>query len=223
MMKWKKVGIYLGSLVILAFMFSFCYLFSYEKALNDFNSSSTEQNSELVSYLKELTEDKTEASAGVKESAQVDTTSEARVMPDTVYKLETYDITTNTTTTEVLNPPGKFIGLSRDELISLLAEEMQDMSLSEYQKGLVSYVLISFSEKEIVLRKSYNAELIQNKYYLAIYDGEVIVYYSDKKTIYERTGIEAACLSDKAQSELSLGKYVKDEAELYSLLESYSS
>lgn len=220
-MKWRKAGIYIGCLLGLAFMFSFCYYFSYDRALNEFNSRSVEQNHELISYLQDLTSE--DAKASVKDSTQTSSSTEARVMPDTVYKLETYDITTNTTTTELLNPPGKFIGLSRDELISLLAEEMQDMSLSEYHKGLVSYVLISFSDKEIVLRKSYNPELIQFKYYLAIYDGEVIVYYSDKKTVYENTGIEANCLSEKAQSELSIGKFVKDEAELYSLLESYSS
>lgn len=222
-MKWRKVGIYLGCLFSLVFIFSFCYYFSYRDALSDFNKKSIEQNNELVAYLKEITSDKLTVAAGVKDSTQVDTTQEARVVPETVYKLQTYDMKSNTTMTEVLNPPSKFIGLSREELITLLADEMQSLSLEEYQKGLVSYVLISFSDKEIVLRKSYNPDLIQFKYYLAIYDGKVIVYYSDKKNIYEYTGIEATSLSEKIQVELSLGKYVKDEEELYSILEGYSS
>ena len=54
-------------------------------------------------------------------------------------------------------------------------------------------------------------------------NGIVIVYYSDKKTVFDYTGIEAATLSDKNQSELSLGKYVKDDDELYALLEGYTS
>lgn len=222
-MKWRKLGIYFGCLFSLVFIFSFCYYLSYESALSDFNSKSVEQNNELVAYLKEITSDKSQVSAGTKDSTQVDTTREAKVVPETVYKLQIYDMKSNTTTTEVLNPPSKFIGLSREELITLLADEMQNVSLEEYQKGLVSFVLISFSEEEIVLRKSYNPDLIQFKYYLAIYDGKVIVYYSDKKTIYEYTGIEAIELSEKIQAELSLGKYVKDEEELYSILEGYSS
>jgi len=221
-MKWNKVGMCVGSLAILAVVFSFCYMFSYEKALDRFNKSSTRQNKELVTYLKELTEDSKQVSSNGEE-VSVYAAKEARVMPDTVYQLEAYDITTNTTTTEKLNPPGKFIGLTRDELINLLAEEMKDMSLEDYQKGLVSYAVISFSKDEIILRKSYNPELVQYKYYLAIYDGEVIVYYCDKKTIYEHTGIQAEYLSEKAKTELASGKYVKDEMELYSLLESYSS
>lgn len=222
-MNLRKAGISFGFLVALIFMFSFCYYFSYERALDEFNLKSIEQNSELIPFLTELTKEQFEEHSESMDSIPVDVAKEPRVKPETVYKLETYDIATDSTETEVLNPPGKFVGLSREELTSLLAEEMTDMPFSEYQKGLVSYVLISFSEEEIVLRKSYNSELVQYKYYLAIYDGEVVVYYSDRKTVCDHTGIEAAFLSEKSQAELSLGKYVKDEAELYSLLESYSS
>lgn len=221
-MKWRKVGVYVGSIAFLTIVFSLCYLFSYEKALDRFNKSSTQQNTELVTYLKEITKDSVIATEDTK-SVGVYAAEDAKVMPDTVYRLETYDISTNSTITQRLNPPGKFIGLTRDELVELLSEEMKNMPLEEYQKGLVSYALISFSKDEIVLRKCYNPEVVQYKYYLAIYDGEVIVYYSDKKTIYDHTGIQAEYLSEKAKAELAVGKYVKDEAELYSLLESYSS
>lgn len=222
-MKVKKYGIYASCLFLLVFVFSICYYFSYVNALSDFNTNSVEQNNELIAYLKELTNDRTLVVTGSKDSAAVGTTQEAKVLPETVYQLQIYDMKTNTTTIETYKTPSKFIGLSREELIQLLADDMQNLSLEEYQKGLVSYVLISFSEKEIVLRKSYNSDLIRFKYYLAIFDGKIIVYYSDKKTVYEYTGIDASHLSERAQSELSLGKYVRDEAELYSILEGYSS
>ena len=221
-MKWRKLGICFGSIALLTVIFSFCYMFSYQKALDKFNRKSTQQNTELVTYLEELTKG-SKAGQRMQDSLGVYAAEDARVVPSTVYQLEVYDITTNTSTVERMNPPAKFIGLTREELIDLLAEEMKDMSLEEYQKGLVSFALISFSKDEIVLRKCYNPELVQYKYYLAIYDGEVIVYYSDKKTIYDNTGIQAEYLSEKAKAELSEGKYVKDEKELYSLLESYSS
>lgn len=221
-MKVKKIGIGFMILAGICIVLSFCYWLSYGYALKQLNSQSKEQNTELISFLQEVTKEQFDETEGL-ESIHVDTTKEARVQPDTKYILETYEISTNITTKEELAVPGKFIGLSRDEILEMLRIEMQDMPLSEYQKGLVSYTLISFSNDQIVLRKSYNSDLMQYKYYLAVHNGEIIVYYSDKRTIYENTGIDASYLSEHAQAELSVGKYVKDEEELYSLLESYSS
>ena len=218
----RKAGIGLALLFALTVVLSFCYYISYGRAMNQFNDQSQEQNLELISFLQEVTREQCNDTGAI-DSRMADTSKEARVNSRTKYVLETYDISTNTTSVEELNVPAKFIGLSRDELIELLSMELKGMPLSEYQKGLVSYSLISFSDEKIVLRKSYNQNLIQYKYYLAIHNNEIIVYYSDKRTIYENTGIDASCLSEHAQTELSVGKYVKDEDELYSLLESYSS
>lgn len=221
-MKWRKISIYLSSLIAIVILLSLCYFRSYHNALSDFNSNSVEQNNDLVLYLEELMNN---YSLGSKETnvTEVDSVSDIRVMPQTVYKLQIYDIKTNTKTETVLSPPSKLIGLNRDEVIELLAKEMENISLDDYQKGLISSVLISFSKDEIVIRKSYNSDLVPYKFYLALQDDIIIVYYSDKKTIYEYTGMNAMDLSETVQAELSLGKYVKDEEELYSLLESYAS
>lgn len=218
----KKLSIYFGALITFVFILSICYYVSYQSALRDYNTKSTQQSNTLVSYLKELT--KTDAIQNNDDnSTAVDTSDELRVLPSTRYRLQTYDTITNQLVEEELTIPSKLIGLTRQEVINLLADEIENISIDEYQKGLVSSVLASFSENEIVVRKSYNKDLVQYKYYLAISAGKVIVYYSDRKTVYEYTGIDATNLSERSQAELSLGKYAKDEAELYSILEGYSS
>lgn len=61
------------------------------------------------------------------------------------------------------------------------------------------------------------------KYYLKEKDGYVIVYRQDKTTVFETTGIALSALPEALQAEISKGKYVKTEKELYSFLENYSS
>lgn len=224
-MKWKKLGIYVGSLCMIAVFFSFCYYLSYKNALRQFNKDAVERNNELIRYLEDITKNAESYDSEGEENPviPVDMTTADTILPTTKVKLETYDIKTGTTTVEMKNPISEFIGLTREEMIDLLAYEMSNISLEEYQKGLVSYELVSFSKKEIVLRKSYNIDIVQYRYYLAIQNGYIIVYYSDRKTIFEYTDIEAKNLSERDQVELSYGKYVVDEKELYSILEGYSS
>ena len=224
-MRWKKLGIYAGSLCMIALFFSFCYYLSYKNALRQFNKNAVERNNELIRYLEDITENAqgNEAEEEEKQAITVDLTTEDTILPTTKVKLETYDIKTGITTVEIKNPSADFIGLNREEMIELLAYHMSNISLEEYQKGLVSYELISFSKKEVVLRKSFNIDIVQYRYYLAIQNGYVIVYYSDRKTVFEYTSIEAKNLSERDQVELSYGKYVVDEKELYSILEGYSS
>ena len=83
--------------------------------------------------------------------------------------------------------------------------------------------MLQFSKKEIVIRKSYNEDIVTFRYYVAVKDGKVIVYYSDLSTIYEYTTIEVMDLPESDRNELMEGVYVKTDDELYSLLESYSS
>ena len=220
-MKWKKPMNVCIALAIVIVMFSGSYYLSYRKAMKELNNDFVRQDPYLTEYLDKIapfTED-----GSFQQSVHVDTMSDEHVTADTSYRLEVYDINSNQTTIETVATPAKFIGKNRAQIIQMLSDEMKCMPLEEHQKGLVSYVLVSFSPEEIVLRKTYNADVVQYKYYVALQNGIVIVYYSDKKTVFDYTGIEAATLSDKNQSELSLGKYVKDDDELYALLEGYTS
>ncbi len=100
---------------------------------------------------------------------------------------------------------------------------MKDIPAEEFLKGLQSMGVTSFSNERLVVRKIYNSSKVEYKYYLIAVDGEVVVYYGDKKTVYEYTGIETEGLHEKEKNALKKGIEVSDEDELYSILENYSS
>ena len=54
-------------------------------------------------------------------------------------------------------------------------------------------------------------------------DGYVIVYLSDKETVYEYTTIEIRYLPENVQEELKKGKEVDSVGQVYGFLENYSS
>lgn len=60
-------------------------------------------------------------------------------------------------------------------------------------------------------------------YYLLEKNGYVVVYLSDKETIYEYTSIDVETLPETVQNEVKNGKYIEDMEELYGFLENYSS
>lgn len=60
-------------------------------------------------------------------------------------------------------------------------------------------------------------------FYLRVDKGEVVVYLSDGKTVYEHTGIRDQMLPEYEQRRLENGYTVKNKKELYSILENFSS
>ena len=211
----KGSGKYLiasGIIMIAAVIFfSIIYQKSYDRKIA--------KNRESVSYVLSKTgEDILHMDAVVTENQMTD-----RVMPDTEYILETYNISTGEGFSENLSIPPEFVGLNRNELLSYLNEYMMELPLEEYEKGLLSCELVSFSDKTIVLKKTYNSDEILYKYYIVVEDNVVVVYYCDKKTVYEYTGINAADMDMEERMRLSKGIEVETEEELYSILENYSS
>lgn len=148
------------------------------------------------------------------------------ITPDTKYILQTFYV--DTTNGEQLNEeelplPVEYIALNKNELRNYLDEYVSDMPLDEYLNGMISFEIISFSEEELILRKTYGNDWNRNEYYVSDTNGEVVVYYGDKKTVYEYTGITTEELSDEDKIRLKLGCYVANAEELYALLESLSS
>lgn len=220
-MKLKKVSIYLLSFLLICMMFSTCYYISYLHALKNFNERAIERKSQLY----ELTEN-TKPTEAVPDTTQDSVSvieSDLTVQPTTKYTLEIYDMKTDTTQTKELNPPAELVGLTREEVINYLKEFMSDMPLSEYNKGLISFELVSFSSDEISIKKTYNEDFVPCRFYVAIKNGYVVVYNSDLKSVHSYTEIEAKSLPEEDRIALSLGIYVNSEEELYALLESYSS
>ncbi len=155
----------------------------------------------------------------------IQTTGE-RISGDTRYFLQTYYVNADrhdNLTEKEYNVPSRFITYDREELQDYIDDYMNNMPLSEYLDGLISYEIINFSGDTVVLRKTYASDWNENEYYICDVNGEVVVYYSDKSTVYEYTGIRTDSLSADEQIRIRIGYFVSDEEELYSLLESFSS
>lgn len=239
-MNTKKALFYIVSFISVSFMFIVCYYFSYKNALKQFNAHAIEQNKELILSLEKdgllqakqetgtkNTDTADETNAQTADNSREDSVaaeaSQDTILPTTKYILQTYNTKTGNLEEETLPIPSYLVGLTRQEVIDYLYNYMQDLSWNEYEKGLTSFELMKFSPDDIVLRKGYNPEQVVNKYYLKSVNGYIVVYYGDKKTVYDYTSVSVKDLTQSEQQQLEEGIYVKDEDELYAVLENYSS
>lgn len=218
-MKHKMASIYFGSFVLMCIMFSTCYYMSYLHALHDFNQRAIERKDKLGILTQTISPSPSDES----DSLAVTDEMEMTVQPTTEYILEIYNMKTNKTETQKLNPPATLVGLTRTQVLEYLADYMSDMPLSEYNRGLISYELVRFSGDAIEIKKTYNEDFVPYRFYVVVKDGYVVVYNSDLKSVYSYTHILAKDLPEEDRIALSQGIYVNSLDELYSLLESYSS
>ena len=68
-----------------------------------------------------------------------------------------------------------------------------------------------------------SANVTPMKYVLLDEEGQVVVFHSDRETVYMNTGIVSAQLPETVQKHLSQGIGFTTEEELFAFLESYSS
>lgn len=238
----KKIGLYAGSIAALSLMFCLCYYTSYKNALKDFNRKAKEQESSLSSelmrvseenrtLLNRLAEQEAEAEAArlaalnveEHENVAAGVITHNTVLPTVTYIEETYNTVTGKLDSVMRTAPGFLIGMTREELTDYVNHYMEKLSLAEYEAGLLSYEVISFSENRVVLRKTYDASKVPYKFYVSITDGMVTVFYSDMESVFEYTHIPAVDLAEEDRLALTEGIYVKDREELYSILEGFSS
>jgi len=233
----KKIGIYSGGFVLLSLIFCFCYYSSYKNALEDFNRKAKQQedgfytellrvseaNQELVNQLALKEEQLAQHKQENNEALAAGRLPQNTVLPTVHYVEETYDYATKQMYSMTKTAPGFLIGMTKEELAAYLEAYMDDLSLAEYEQGLISYDIISFSQDNVILRKTYDINKVPYKYYVNISGGMVTVYYSDLNSVYEYTHIPAVELSEEDRLALIEGIYVKDREELYSILEGFSS
>ena len=67
------------------------------------------------------------------------------------------------------------------------------------------------------------SNMAEGEYFLRTLEGEIVVYYNDKETIFDKTGIDTSFLGESERERLKEGYFVENEESLYALLESYSS
>ncbi len=236
----KKIMLYFGGFTVLSLLFCVCYYTSYKSALKDFNKTAKEQENSLYSELLRVSEEnksllnrlalkEAEAEAAREKQEELSEVIAAglgpknTVLPSVSYIEETYDLTTNQLESVAKIPPGFLIGMTKEELSAYVADYMENLSLAEYEAGLLAYDIISFSEDKVVLRKTYDISKVPYKFFINITKGMVTVYYSDLESVYEYTHIPAVDLAEEDRVALVEGIYVKDREELYSILEGFSS
>lgn len=61
------------------------------------------------------------------------------------------------------------------------------------------------------------------KYYIASENGKIVIYHSDKETIYYETSISTSQLPDEIKEKIKNGFFIETDMELYEFLENYSS
>ncbi len=153
----------------------------------------------------------------------VDTNDVERIDSYTNYILESYDMTNYELHEEKLPMPSEYIGLTRDELIAYLEDYVRYPSEEDQEKSLEDIQLISYSDGQIIIRKSFKPEEIPETFYLMVENNVVNVYYKDKKTVYMYTDISLDTLPPDVQNEIISIKYIRSPEELYNFLETYSS
>lgn len=223
--RYMKRNVYLyvcttfGMLTLVVAVNYFCY----HAAMGDFAKQQEAYEQELASKMEgevsRQVESRMEDLAEEVPAAQV----EEKVTVDTIYQIENYDVVEDQTTTEYETLPEELVGFNREETDEYFKRYMQNLPVEEFLSGLQNVGVATFSDERLVIRKVYDDSKVEYRYYLISIDGEVVVYYGDQKTIYEYTGISTENLSKEEQSALKQGIEVKNEDELFGLLENYSS
>lgn len=119
--------------------------------------------------------------------------------------------------------PAKYIGLNREELENILAEDSLAPTLEEKQKGFKSQHLELFSVDKIKVLRIYDTTKELSGFYIMEVDGEVRVYEYDKTTLYFKTGLKPESLPPDVRYEIQEGKFMDTELQVYHFIESYSS
>lgn len=74
-----------------------------------------------------------------------------------------------------------------------------------------------------MVRMDYKFVQPSSSFYLAVYDNKVVVYLEDMQTVYIETDIRLDSLPATLQQNIIDMMWIRDEEELYSFLENYSS
>lgn len=156
-----------------------------------------------------------------KKSAEVGKTTEKRTTSKTKYEVEKYYSDSEEVVKEERNIPPEYVGVTREELEENLYKETTK-NQQKKEEEIVSRVLVSFSEKKIVIRNTYK-EKKEDGFVLKICQGEVAVYDGAGKELYEMTGINEKDLRTEDLELLRKGYFIANQKELYSILENFSS
>ena len=156
------------------------------------------------------------------EAAEVMVSAETLCV-DTKYVLEETDVLHHTVVETTWKLPDKYVGMNREQFLQAMDVYEAFPPLSELERGFVGLEVLSFSRERVVVRMDYKFVQPSSSFYLAVYDNEVVVYLEDMQTVYIETDISLDSLPAHLQQNIIDMMWIKDEEELYSFLENYSS
>lgn len=180
-----------------------------QKDNNKVNGNNMSDNN-LVSNSEDISINAVDASA-----------NNIKVLDTTNCKVIVVDLFNNKRTEKSSKVPEYFVGLTRQQIDKYYDNYMQNIPVEEVEKGLQTINVLEFSSDEIVIEKIYDESSV--KYYIMDRDGYIKIYYGDKKTLYENTGIKTDSLPDTEKKNLEVGICVDNKEKLLSILEGYSS
>ena len=159
----------------------------------------------------------------VKEQMPVSVMDTPVVTANTRYVIQEYNALNGQLTQNEETAPDKFIGLDRTKLAQEIENYNKKPSLTDQEKGFTFMELVSFSNDNVVVKKSYEKQEAANGFFLLNENHYVVVYDHELSGIYMNTNILVEELPEKLQNEIIHMKYIQDEGELFNFLESYSS
>lgn len=142
---------------------------------------------------------------------------------DTDYILKETNVLDHTELEIVKRLPEKYIGMNREQFLTVMDIYEAFPPLSEQQRGFVGLEVISFSRERVVVQMNYQYIQPSASFYLAAYDNKVWVYLEDKQTVYIETDIRVDLLPEELQQQIIQMMWVENQEELYNFLENYSS
>lgn len=142
---------------------------------------------------------------------------------DTDYVLKETNVFDHTEMEIVRRLPAKYVGMDREQFLTVMDIYKEYPPLSEQQRGFVGLEVLSFSRERVVVRMDYQYIEPSAGFYLAAYDNKVWVYLEDRKTVYIETDIRVDSLPEEMQQKIIQMMWVKNQKELYNFLENYSS
>lgn len=147
--------------------------------------------------------------------------SEERTNASTVLKISTYDVSGTLLETEDTVLPVYLMNLDREQVESFFDGIYEEYRETSGIYEITGAKLLNFSTEVVEIAKT--AEPKAEGFYVHALNDSIVVYYADKETIFDATGIPLEHLSEQEQIRLRHGIYVETQEDLFSLLEAYTS
>ncbi|MCI8549384.1 MAG: hypothetical protein HFI68_02120 [Lachnospiraceae bacterium] len=207
----KTIWICVSGFCLFFFLFSTVYYFSYRNLELKKELELSRQQARGISEEQEETESQAESKTEEESVVAAENQNVLSVNDDMLYISQNYNETDGLLTETILPIPEEYMGLTREGLIEYLKTEGNGKSL------------VSFSSSRLVVRTRESVNPDHYRFLLAIEEGYLKIYYSDRSDVYMETYLTEEELPESEVEVLKKGYYVKDVAELYDYLESITS